>query len=206
MDLPLQHHVKAWVSRALADAHHQRLDLARRLPPISVAQRLRRKARRLALSPSGYEQLLRHALAAAADHGERSCRALELRCLLRAPDPLAQLSLRMQVLAAGRDHNGELIAGAAAREERRSARRRAGDPDEVAARLVSAAGLNRALWDHPGLAAEPSVRASMLACAARLESRAVELSPPNAGRLLLAFTNLAHPKQEIRNGAQPARP
>jgi hypothetical protein len=184
MDLPHQLQLRAWISRALAEAHQHRVALGRGLPALSVKQRLRRYARRLAPSASAYEQLLGVALAAAADHEDRAYRSLELRRLSQAPEPLAQLELRTRALAAIREDGDALIDHAVRREARRS-RRIGGRPEHAASWLMEVAGLNRMLWDHPGLQLEAPQRAVLLACAARLEARAFEISRSGAERLRL---------------------
>ena len=204
MDLLQQNHLRAWISSALAEAHRHHFDLSRRLPPVSVAQRLRREAKRLAHSASGYEQLVRHALSATADHGERAYRSLELRRLLQAPDPLAQIALRQRVLAEGSAHSPRLAAIATRREERRGRRRAGRNSTELALWLMEAPELHRVLWDHPALDVDAAVRAAMLASAARLEARARELSPGVADETPLSFPDplpTRTPNQETGDGA-----
>lgn len=206
MDLLQQNHLRAWISSALAEAHRHHFDLSRRLPPISVAQRLRREAKRMANSASGYEQLLRHALWATADHGDRAYRSLELRRLLQAPDAIAQVAVRERVQAEGPGKSAGPATSAARREERRGRRRAGRNSDELAMWLMEAAELHRLLWDHPALNVDAPVRAAMLACIAKLEARARELSPGAAAETPLSFPDplpTRAPNQEACDGPQP---
>lgn len=206
MDLLQQNQVRVWLSSALAETQRHHFELSRRLPPAAVAQRLRREARRLANSPSAYEQLVRQALAARADHGDRAYRSLALRRLLQAPDPIAQLALRAQVLAVAPARSRGQVVSAVRREERRGGRRGGRDARDLARWLFEAAALHRSLWDHPALNADAGVRGAMLSCAARLETRARELFPTGASATLVSFADAIPTRvlnQETCDGGQP---
>lgn len=206
MDLLQQNHLRAWISSALAEANRHHFELSRRLPPISVGLRLRREAKRLANSASGYEQLLRHALLATADHGDRAYKSLELRRLLQAPDPIPRTAVRERAQAVESGKILGLATSAARREERRGRRRAGRNADELAMWLMEAAELHRLLWDHPALNVDATVRAAMLACVARLEARARELSPSAAAETPLSFADplpTRAPNRETCDGPQP---
>lgn len=169
------------VSQARAEARARREELGAQLAnPGAVADRLREEAAAAAESPLAYDQILSLALRDAAEPPDSTAAALKL---LAPPDPIEQLALRREVFTwTGADVLDLDVRMAAAHEARRGASRIGRDPATLALYLRRAAVLNRELWDHPAIDADPPRRAAMLAAVEALETWAdrIERVPPDA--------------------------
>lgn len=160
----------AAISEATLLAAHFRTDVARRLNPVSTAQRLRSEAARAAALPVASEQLLALALLASAD-ADGECPALL--GLAQPPDPLRQLELRRRVFEASKGPAAQIdVSPFIFVAEARRVARDGHDARRLAVWLQDAAELNRALWDHPALPVDLAMREAMLASVPALTARA----------------------------------
>jgi hypothetical protein len=163
----------AAISEATLFAEHLRTELARRLNPVSTAQRLRTEATRAAALPVASEQLFALALRASADAGQGAGVSPALLSIARRPDPLRQLDLRREVFRDSRGAATQLdISPFIFVAEARRIAQAGQDPRQLAGWLRTAAELNRALWDHPALPVDGAMREAMLASVPALAARA----------------------------------
>lgn len=161
--------LRAAVRLAFLEARERKAELTREnshelIAPVAI------EASRASASPSAHDQL--YALALQAD--DSASEGALLGRLLSPAEIVQQMMLRRSVFRGWGAETMKLdISGAITSEERRGLRRgRLNGGYDLSAHLRGAAALNRALWDHPCLAADRRVRASMLAAASVLEARA----------------------------------
>lgn len=161
---------------------------------------LRRRARELAMSPAGRDQLLSVALQAAATDIEAGRPALADGALFLlaapAPAPAAREALRASVLKQG----GIAVAESqrVAEEVERRQRRDGAEAGALSPQLRAEARLHELLWDDPRLPAAPRTRLVMLCTIPRLLRRSEELDPSRPRKRPLAVKREPAPKRSGR--------
>lgn len=164
---------------AVMAARWESSDALSRRPAELASDLLRTRARQLATSPAGRDQLLSVALAVAAADIEAGRPALADGALFLLEEPTPDQAAR-EVLRAAVLRQGGVAVAESQRVADDAERRQGRDGVEAGAlsqRLRAEARLHELLWDDPRLPAAARTRLVMLCAIPRLLQRAAELDP-----------------------------